>query len=462
MQRWLFFTFCFFGAGLLGAQEIDIHTTSVSYWLAGSQSIDSGIAAQADIRFKSKSATDSLLFYPSYLVIHSVRKKEGRLKQYYGFRQMGDSLWIYSLALEPGQVATLHFDYEIPIASPLYQHMVYRDSTVLGFNFFNTDAGVSAGQVGSFYPGIFGDDTRLEMNITTRSGKAVSGPGLPEFKVENGDGTISHFWSSRVSYTPADFYLVVGDFEESDPTKIAGDLPQVSLNVEKLKAQQNQQKLANLMAFTGHPESMTEARMAELQQVSRQPLPGFYLSPADAGQSKDQLQLEKAYLLATSDNDTNQASEKLLAYYQHERGSPWRESLIEDKWRHFANLSKSARQSTLHLKLQAWQDATPWLSELSQVRLDTGLRDRLRHHLKPPSLTMSYRYVASDTAVYVSYVQDTNRAPAYQVPLKLNLVTREDSNFFFSMAARARGPSENIFTTGSGIRSCRFWATLSG
>ncbi len=422
MQRWLFFIIgtCWLSTAL--CQPVDMLRVELSLWFTEPNVLVS-IPATAHTRVRIPEDADSILFTVNSLIVNTIKISEGRLKQELPFFQTGDSLWVVVKGQAVNNPLSLHFVYDIVPQEPSVQ----QSDAFIAFNPFNLEESVNLGRAGSFYPARAGDASNLALNITVPTGQNSHARGILNFITDNQDGTFSHFWDSSTPISPEQFYLVIGQFEASEPEDLAGELDFTPLDQNKLRAETIRPRLTPLLTYL--QKAATDSVVVYIDSLSDLTMGGFYLTEKDVASlaSTEQFNLEKAALLLFNDFDTAEASQVLFGYYTTQGDQSWRNELVESKWQKLRSLSREHQEITTSMRLEQWLQASGFRKNFNTAILDTALLEPMVESLEFPSVSLSYRYISADGAQHIIYRQDTVTAPLYAIPSRVTVITRSDT-----------------------------------
>lgn len=414
---------------LLPAQALHISHIQLDFWLAGKRaSSPSRIEAREILTFQASMSLSKVGLLARGLEIVSIRKKEGRLKDDLPFTQKGDSLWI-SVPVQTAKKYQWQIDYLIPIKEERYHNYVEESPQIFALNQFNMQGGVAGGQAGMFYPALAGDASFLEINLTVKAGKNSGVPGTLSFITDNQDGTISQYWNTHVAFTPESFYLVVGQFKEFDPEEIQEDFALSDMALKKIKEKQNRDRMTPTLEFFGiSPEAITDSEYTLLDSLSKRKMSPFFLKPSEVPQlTAEEYAYQQALALYLANYDSAKASQRQWEVTIQHKGNAWKENVLNQKWKGYDDLTKANKKRLLSYRLQQWRDANPEIIKaISSQELDTALFLPLLESLELPELSLSYRYVAGDSAQYINYSQDTSRSQVYALPVKITIYAKEE------------------------------------
>lgn len=431
MQRWLFFiilTPCFlFGQ----SNSIDIQHTEISYWLEGPRAATGRnlVNARAVVTFRVLENATAVNLLAGGFIVSSIRRRQGREKEMLSFNQENGVLEVQA-ALHPGEQHEWVMDYQLDLSREELLNYVQQEDEFLAFNPFNVNAPVSAGAAGTFYPTLAGDESYVRLNITIREKRNTGFPGILEFETTNGDGSRSQFWKTEKPITPESFYLVIGEFKEFDAEDLEEEFEMNQVALKALRWEKARATMTGAVEFFGlELATFSDSQYHYLDSLSGLPLEGFFIVGTEAGldAKPEEWARRKVMALHLESNDTAKASERLWRQTVSHKGIDWRNAFLNNKWKTFDQLGLKQKKRLLSYRVEQWKDANAeLLLIMDPAELDTTFIQPLLQSTLLPEINISYRYVARDTALYVSYKQDTAAAPAYHIPLRVNVYSGDE------------------------------------
>lgn len=431
MQRWLFFIiltpFFLFGQ----AKSVDIQQVEISYWLQGPRASSNPdlLNARAVLTFRVPESTTSVNLLAGGFKVSSIRKRQGREKEAVPFNQQNGVLTVETV-LQPGELHEWVIDYEVDLSGEEIGSYVERADEFLAFNAFNTSAAISAGVGGTFYPALAGDESHVLLNITIHENRNTGFPGELEFETTNGDGSRSQFWRTEKPIAPEAFYLVIGEFKEFDAEDLEEEFELNQVALKTIRWEKAKTTMAGTVDFFGlEPAAFTDSQYHFLDSLSGLPLEGFFIVGTEAGLDAESAEWARRKVMALhlENNDTAKASERIWRKMISDKGIDWRNTFLDAKWKTFEQLGLKQKKRLLAYRIEQWRDANAeLLAAIDSAELDTAFIQPLLRSTLLPKINISYRYIARDTALYVAYVQDTAAAPAYHIPLWVDVYSQDE------------------------------------
>ncbi len=399
-------------------------------WFAGPQAgADAGVVkARALISFTAQLPSAGVEFQVGGCSIAAIARKEGRLKEQLTYRLENRKV-IISFPVEVGKKYQMVVDYEVDLTDEFLQKYLQQSAGLLVMNPFNVRGDMTLGEAGTFFPSLSGDESILLLNITMPKKKSIGFMGAIEFETDNQDGTKTQYWRSEGPVSPEAFYLVLGEFKEFEAEDMEEEFELSALEIRKMKIFNAKKDMLTAIEYLGlNPETLSDSEFAFVDSLSNLGQMGFFITGAEPnlGISNQDLKRVKALILYTNQNDTAKASRELDHLLIQKNGKQWEESLMDWKWENQTTLSIMDRQRILRYRLQRWQNSNPRLfAVMNSAEIDSVLFQPMVNTFKFPQISVSYRYVARDTALYVSYAQDTTIAPAHTLPIEVTFTTDE-------------------------------------
>ncbi len=433
MQRCLFFIFCFCYTAVLSGQKTDITKTEISMWYAGPQASgkEALIKARAFISFTGQLSSKDIELEVGECTISSVAKMEGREKEQLTYRLENQKITI-NLPIEIARRYQIVVDYDINLKADRIKNYIQHTTDLLVMNPFNALDDISLGTAGVFYPSLPGDESILLFNITILNKESVGFRGSIEFETDNQDGTKTQYWRSEQQISPEDFYLVIGEFKEFEAEDLEEEFELSALELRKLKKIRifnTKKDMLTAIAYLGlNPEALTDSQFAYVDSLSGLNQTGFFITGQEPnlGLTQKDLSRVKALILYSNANDTSKASQQVYDLLIQKNDESWEEDLMDWKWKNRSTLSAEDEKRVLRYRLNRWQNSNPNLfAVMTQAEIDTALFNPILQTYKYPNISISYRYVAGDTALYVNYTQDTTNAPMFTLPIEVTFTTDE-------------------------------------
>ncbi len=409
---------------------VDILNTEVSYWMAGPRQIGvDHLRAQSVITLEALNEVTEVVLNARGLEVETVARQEGRIKGQLTFNTSSGQLRI-NTHLKNGGRLTLAINYTLPLSSDEYQNYILQSESLISFNPFNTSTDIAAGKAGMFYPAVDGDPCLLRLNITINNSRNCGFPGRLDFQVDHQNGTMSQYWSSDGPIAPEAFYLVIGEFREYDAEDLEEEFELAEIALQNIQLDRSKVEMAMAVGFFGlEPEIFTDSQYAYLDSISRLDLPGFFISGDEERLqvSPEELGRRKALALYLNGSDTAKASDHLWRLTVEQNGKEWEYSVLENKWKSVSSLDSVTKRRLIRYRVQQWRSSNEaLLAGISSEALDTGFVAPLLKTTNLPLVNIGYRYVAGDTALYVTYTQDTSSAPVYQIPLQVSVYSNDE------------------------------------
>lgn len=442
MQRWLFFIFCV-SIGIIQAQSIDILSVELSFYRHGRfASADKNVLnSKAKYTLEIPSGTDEVAMQAQALKVHSVKLREGRLKDDFDFRQEGNTVSIVIPPACRGKKIELELEYSIQLTDPSIKLFVQRTDDVLAFNPMNANTETPMGQAGMFFPSISGDALHIGLNISTSNEENIGFPGSEEYRV-NFENGVAHFWQTRASIMPEAFYLVIGTFREFDAEEMEEEFMLGEVVLKQMKFEKSKRAVAPYMELYGlSQEAVSDSEYAIIDSLSNQDFSAYFISKEDFGDiSSQQYQAEAAIAYYLEGQKMTHASNKFERAYRKNKGDDWYSSVMAEKWLNREQLSEAHYEKVLAFRLAKYQMENPDLIKVMKPEeLDTALIKPLMQNKKLVSLNVEYRYVAGDTALYINYQQDTINGQLYHFPIRITAVKGEQMDTAWQIIREAEG-----------------------
>lgn len=440
MQRCFFFIFLFWGYFTIPAQATDVLRTDLSLWLTENTRYADAIKATAKLEIQVNEKSKSISLQASDLLITDVRLSEGRLKESYRFEHKGDLLTVYDLSLKPGERITLFFDYYILPDIDQNNRLLLESEDLLVFNPEKLRNGRNSPMiVGSFYPALPADASELLVDISLPANHKSRLPGAMEFQTNNQDGSYSHYWRSEEPVSPEDFFLMAGDFESLRGSSLQDYLAeqerqQIATHADKLR-----KTLEPALDYLEISNRLNDEEMLNIDRMARQQLAGFYLNATDVHNAPYAFQLEQAGFLYHYRFDTATASREHLKYYLQICGEDWSQDLMEKHWESFERENSRDQELTLFLARRTWFKQNSWSSEIDSAKADRKFWQAMERSREPPVISLDYSFKYKDRQQCINFIQDTNLAPVYSIPLQVLMVRNGDSSYSYHWISSATG-----------------------
>lgn len=403
--------------------------------------------AKAKYRLKLSSTTEEISMATQGLNVSSVRLREGRLKENFSFQQTNDSLHITVPAKQRGKAIELELEYRINLDDPAIELYVQSSEEVLALNPMNANVNKPMGQAGMFFPTLAGDDFFMDLNISTSTSENIGFPGREEYKVSFENG-VAHFWTTAGKIKPEAFYLVIGTFKEFDAEEMEEEFMLGEIVLKQLKFEKSKRAVAPYMELYGlSQDAVSDSEYAIIDSLSKRDFSSFFISKDDLPKlTEQQYNTEAAIAYYLEAEDLSQASARFERAYRKKKGEEWYLSLMNQKWAAREQLSNAHFDKVLAFRLAKYQMENPDLmAAIIQAELDTALIKPLMQSKKLVKLSVSYRYVAGDTALYISYKQDTASSLLYHFPIRVVAVSGEN-----------RGTTHQVIREAEGVLKMRF------
>ncbi len=429
MQRWLIFIFCLPLISWGQNANVEVISTELSYWLAGSQmNADTSIInGKANIEFRSLQSSQSLNLEVGALQVKSISLKEGRIKRALPFEHK-NGICKVPFETEIYQHIEWQIDFELPYRNDSYSADVFLKKNLMVLNpIASTQEGV--GSLAYFFPR-FGDDVGvLKLNLSFPVSKTIGFPGKLEFEVTQKGGVQSQFWTSEKAISAKEFYLFVSEFEEEQAKDPDQEFELTSFELDAIRASTAPARMAPALLFFGiEPQSYTDSQLVEIDSLSAGLFTGFFIqgNEPNMGVLAEELNRRKALALYINSNDTALASDLLWKTMTDEKGKEWEEEVLKDKWEKRRYLKTQFQPIVYAWRFDKWKNANPKLvSALDYEQLDTGFLQPFLISQSMYSLSLSYYYVGGDNTFYVSYEQDSTAAPPYIMPIQITVFTSQ-------------------------------------
>tara|TARA_R110000850_G_scaffold230438_1_gene355176 strand:- start:251 stop:1885 length:1635 start_codon:yes stop_codon:yes gene_type:complete len=402
-------------------------------WFAGPQANadKNSIKARALISFTGMLSLTSIELEVGEAIITGVNKMEGRVKESLTYRLENRRLRV-ELPVEIARKYQIVVEYEINLNNSFLQNYLQHTPDLLVMNPFNARGDLSLGSPGAFYPSLLGDESTLLLNITMFNNESIGFKGNIEFETDNQDGTKTQYWRSEAPVSPEGFYFVIGEFKEFEAEDLEEEFELSAVELRKLRKIRifNAKKdMLTAIDFLGlNTTALTDSEFAYVDSLSGLKHAGFFITGQELnlGISNRDLNRVKALILYTNQNDTASASRKLDSLFIQKNDKTWEEGLMDWKWERRNTLSQKDQERVMRFRLRRWQNSNPELfAEMTQPEIDTALFNPIIQTFKYPKITVSYRYVAGDTALYVGYLQDTLNSPTFTLPVQVTFITDE-------------------------------------
>ena len=402
-------------------------------WYAGPQASgkEALIKARAFISFTGQLSSKDIELEVGECTISSVAKMEGREKEQLTYRLENQKITI-NLPIEIARRYQIVVDYDINLKADRIKNYIQHTTDLLVMNPFNALDDISLGTAGVFYPSLPGDESILLFNITILNKESVGFRGSIEFETDNQDGTKTQYWRSEQQISPEDFYLVIGEFKEFEAEDLEEEFELSALELRKLKKIRifnTKKDMLTAIAYLGlNPEALTDSQFAYVDSLSGLNQTGFFITGQEPnlGLTQKDLSRVKALILYSNANDTSKASQQVYDLLIQKNDESWEEDLMDWKWKNRSTLSAEDEKRVLRYRLNRWQNSNPNLfAVMTQAEIDTALFNPILQTYKYPNISISYRYVAGDTALYVNYTQDTTNAPMFTLPIEVTFTTDE-------------------------------------
>ncbi len=434
MQRWLFF-FSLLGLGLSLSAQTVTHT-QLSYWFCPASPGCPEIQGRVDYQLKKlgRGLTIQLEAAP-HLTIKWVRLLEGRLKDSLSFQHKSDRLTVQlPSSLSSAQIAIAFTINTTGLDSSQFQ----KTAEFLAFHPYKLQGQNLTAPAGYFFPAFSGKASPLAINLSFPAGQNSGTPGTLSFITKNADGSISHFWDSYASYTPEDFFLIVGRFEEFEPEDLSEEFDFVVIDTRGLKAERVAGRLEPLLSYLGKNRP-NDSTLLLVDSLAARETGNYYLKSSDLSElHAEDYQLLRSYARHQMKLTEPQIEDTLLAFGAYRYGEKWLFELHALRWQQRDDLSADHKKRAFKARFKHYLAANPWL-EKELLAVSQNFRDSLFKSLLPAYLEVDFRYVAADGKLYVNYRQDTNKAPAYPIPVKVLVATAEDSLVHYDFLPAVEG-----------------------
>lgn len=440
MQRCFFFVFLMWGSFTIPAQATDVLRTELSLWLTEDTRYADAIKATAKLEIKVSKKTNSISLQASNLLITEVRLSEGRLKESFKFEHKGNILTVFGVKLDAGEEVTLFFDYYILPDIDQLKRLSLESENLLVLNPDKLRGSKSSSNVaGSFYPALPSDASELLVDISVPESYKSKLPGQMEFQTNNQDGSYSHYWRSSAPVNPEDFYLMAGDFESLQGASLNKYLNEQEDNQIAHHAAQLRKHMEPVLDYLSLDNKLSNEELLNIDRLSRAGMTGFYLNAEDVHSPPYSFQLEQASFLYNFRFDTTRASKEHLDYYLQICGEDWTQDLLDSHWDNYESQSSKNQELTIYLAKKIWFQQNPWTKNMDSVKIDKGFWKKMQISREPPVLQLDYTFKYKDKAQFIDFIQDTNLAPSYTIPLELLTVINGDSSYSYHWISGASG-----------------------
>ena len=440
MQRCFFFVFLLWGYFTIPAQATDILRTELSLWLTESTRYADAIKANAKLEIKVNTPSQSISLRASNLLVSEVRLSEGRLKESFRFDHKGDVLTIHGLDLKAGESVTLYFDYYILPDIDKQKRLSLESEDLLVLNPEQLrNQRVLQETAGSFYPAIPRDASELLVDISVPDSYSSKLPGEMEFQTDNQDGSYSHYWRSLKPIKPENFYLMAGNFESLKGATLSQYLVEQENNQIAHHASHLRKHLEPVLSYENPELNLSDEELLNIDRISRTELQGFFLQAEDVHSPLYSFKLEQAGFLYQNHFDTVNASRDHLNYYLQVCGEDWSLDLLNKHWDGFDSQSSKEQELTLHLAKKTWYQQNSWSAEFDSVSVDRKFWQKMENSREPPLIQLDYVFKYAEKAQFIKYLQDTNIALAYEMPLQVLSVKQGDSSYSYHWISGASG-----------------------
>lgn len=410
------------------AQPTDLLQAEVSIFKDGPFATGSTqeLKARATYIFQVNQSVSEVALNATALRVSGVKLREGRLKAPLDFTH-SESVLTITLPEKAREKVNVEIEYIIDMDDPEMELFVQSTEGVLAFNSMNANVGKPMGRVGMFFPAIAGDPFVMKLNVSTDENENIGFPGFEEYKVSF-DGGMAHFWKSKGTLLPESFYLIIGTFEEFDAEEIEEEFMLGEIVLKQMKFEKSKRSVSPYMQLYGlEVNSIADSEYAIVDSLSKKDFSSYFLQPGDLPKvTEEQYKKEAAIALYLSDEEEEEASQKHESAYRKKYGDTWWQSRMNEKWKNRKQLSQNHLEKVLTYRLMQYRKHNPqYMAAIGSAELDTGLIKLVMDTREMPSVSFSYRYISGDTALYVSYKQDTAVTPVYHFPVRIAIVAGE-------------------------------------
>ncbi len=399
-------------------------------WFAGpkANADQNFISARCEVSFTGLLSAKEVKLQAANYSIQSIKLMEGREKRPLTYRLENQQL-IIEMPVEIQGRYRVAINYKINLKEKELQNFLQQTPDLLVMNPFNARSNIALGTAGAFYPSLAGDASIMLLNITMKAEKRISYRGTIQFETDNQNGTISQFWRSDAPVAPENFYMVIGEFKDIEAEDLEEELELTSLELRKIKVFNAKKDMLTAIEFLGlKPDALTDSEFAYVDSLSNLSQTGFFITgnEPDLGITAEDLKRARALKLYINQNDTSAVATEVYNLFVATNGKGWEDRLMDYKWQQREILSEEDAGRVLRYRLNRWQSSNPELfAVLTPQEIDTALFEPMLQTFQFPEISISYRYVAGDTALYVRYLQDTTKAPVLTLPVEVTFTTDE-------------------------------------
>lgn len=430
MQRCFFLLFSLALVCKAGAQGADVRHTELSFY--ATDTFPNQIRARAVLEMKLASVAQEVRFDFQPALLHSVRVKQGRLKDFIPYRNEGDEV-VLDLTGWPNRPhhITVAFEYTINLKNPDTQAYIRNEVGVLSFNAFNAYQRKGLAKSGAFFPSLAEDASTYHVNISVPAGYEVFTIGEAGFKVSDPErGITHHFWNCTQALPASSFYLIAGTLKEDE----LDDLDEIyhfsDTDLSEIRAENlrnaNQNLLGVLQELTGFTASdsllLTLDSVQTLHKLNLQVFPPRSAAPLN--------QMESEILLYAAGGDSLKAA--YLAYvFKLPQESP------SYTWLSVREYAEQHARDTLTLPQAVYIQTAEWLRnfypDYQQKLLNDetypdssaylNFADSVRANPVLPRINIKYRYREGTQNIILT--QDTAFRKALAIPVDITVYLRD-------------------------------------